>query len=64
VDGLGVTSGTLPLFGLPATTDPALKLGRFFEVTLAYYSAWMMSTEKAAIQEYYFVSEVTVAGGN
>jgi hypothetical protein len=52
------------LFGLPATTDPALKLGRFFEVTLAYYSAWMMSTEKAAIQEYYFVSEVTVAGGN
>jgi hypothetical protein len=39
-----------PLFGLPATTDPALKLGLFFEVTFTfYYSACTMSTGNSRI---------------
>jgi hypothetical protein len=44
MDGLGATSGKLPLFGLPATTGPALKLGRLDR--LNFYYKCMHNVEK------------------
>src|SRR4030095_14527793 len=40
-----------PLFGLPATTDPALKLGRFLKLLLPYMLVCTMSIKKTQDSE-------------